>query len=148
MSENVDVFIRVILAMGGGAMFIVLIKEVFSYLANLKINRETAVTMRATAADNSVQNALNTLDATVSRLQADNAEMRQRMATMEAERDRERAEWQRQMKELRDSLSTAQAGIAERDKEIKALTETVAKLQAELTRAQRGTGLNYTQRRK
>ena len=148
LAENA---LEIIIALIAGGV----IAEGFRYLANVQINRETAVARRNQTADTSVSSALDTLGHTIQELRNENVDLRRRMTEMEAARllehearKREKAEWQRQMTELRESLSAAQEGIAERDKEIKALTETVTKLQIELTQAKRGTGLNYTQRRK
>ena len=147
--------VQIIIGLFGAGTLVGIVTAILNHFAHIQINRETAVARRNQTADTTVASALDTLGHTIQELRDENVDLRRRMSEMEAARllehearKREKAEWQRQMTELRESLSTAQEGIAERDKEIKALTETVTKLQIELTQAKRGTGLNYTQRRK
>ena len=147
--------VQIIIGLFGAGTLVGVVRVVLGYFAHIQINRETAVARRNQTADTTVASALDTLGHTIQELRDENVDLRRRMSEMEAARllehearKREKAEWQRQMTELRKSLATAQEGIAERDKEIKALTETVTKLQIELTQAKRGAGLNYTQRRK
>ena len=143
----------------GGGTIVGLATAILNHFANVQINRETAVARRNQTADNSVSSALNTLGHTIQELREENVDLRRRMTEMEAARrleqetsKREKLEWKGQMADLRRELSQveeqARREVAERDKKIEALTETVAQLQAELTHAKRGTGLNYTQRRK